>query len=29
VNTPYTAMTWLYNWATMYTPVQVRQDVAL
>ncbi len=29
VNTPYTAMAWLYNWATMYTPVQVRQDVAL
>lgn len=29
VNTPYTAMAWLFNWATMYTPVQVRQDVAL
>jgi len=29
VNTPYTAMAWLYNWATMYTPVQIRQDVAL
>jgi len=29
VNTPYAAMAWLYNWATMYTPVQVRQDVPL
>lgn len=27
VNVPYTPMAWLYNWATMYTPVQVRQDV--
>ncbi len=29
VNMPYTQMQWLYNWATMYTPVQVRQDVSL
>jgi hypothetical protein len=25
VNVPYQAMLWLYNWATMDTPVQVRQ----
>jgi len=29
VNVPYNEMAWLYTWATMYTPVQVRQDVAL
>jgi len=29
VNMPYDKMRWLYNWATMYTPVQVRQDVSL
>lgn len=27
VNVPYTPMSWLYGWATMYTPVQVRQHV--
>ncbi len=26
VNTPYDAMSWLFNWATMYTPVQVRPN---
>lgn len=26
VNTPYYSMQWLFNWATMYTPVQVRSD---
>lgn len=26
VNAPYAAMSWLWNWATMYTPVQVRQS---
>jgi len=26
VNTPYDAMSWLFNWATYYTPVQVRSE---
>jgi len=26
VNTPYDAMSWLWSWATMYTPVHIRQD---
>jgi len=26
VNAPYAAMSWLWNWATMYTPVQVRRS---
>jgi hypothetical protein len=26
VNVPYYPMAWLFNWATMYTPVQVVQD---
>ena len=26
VNVPYQPMVWLFNWATMGTPVQVRQD---
>ena len=29
VNVPYYQMQWLFNWATMYTPVQVRDDVPL
>lgn len=28
VNVPYYPMAWLFNWATMFTPVQVRQSVA-
>lgn len=28
VNVPYYPMQWLFNWATMYTPVQVRQSFA-